>query len=85
LFGLPEHTENFLQLRRDAEFTHEPRGRAAARGSRVAHRWGRTKRKIGFLTVAAHHDLDREPVVTDATDDVTQDLLDFLARILERA
>jgi hypothetical protein len=26
-------------------------------GSRVGHRWGRTKRKIGFLTVAAHHDL----------------------------
>ena len=49
-------------------------------GGRVDHRWGRTKRKIGFLTVAAHHDLDRGPVATDATDDVTQDLLDFLAR-----
>ena len=43
-------------------------------GGRVDHRWGRTKRKIGFLTVAAHHDLDRGPVATDATDDVTQDL-----------
>src|SRR5262249_28147725 len=32
------------------------------------------------VTVAAHHDLDRGPVATDATDDVTQDLLDFLAR-----
>ena len=30
--------------------------------------------------VAAHHDLDRGPVASDATDDVTQDLLDFLAR-----
>jgi len=32
------------------------------------------------VTVAAHHDLDRGPVVMDATDDVTQDLLDLLAR-----
>jgi hypothetical protein len=30
------------------------------------------------LTVAAHHDLDRGPVAMDATDDVTQDLLDLL-------
>src|ERR1700747_3037220 len=40
-------------------------------GGRVGHRWGRTKRKIGFLTVAAHHDLDRGPVATDATDFAT--------------
>src|SRR5436853_498956 len=39
------------------------------------HHFGRRE-----VTVAAHHDLDRGPVATDATDDVTQDLLDFLAR-----
>jgi hypothetical protein len=32
------------------------------------------------VTVAPHQDLDRGPVVMDATDDVTQDLLDLLAR-----
>src|SRR5262249_8913720 len=39
------------------------------------HHFGRRE-----VTVAAHHDLDQGYVATDATDDVTQDLLDFLAR-----
>ena len=48
---------------------------AAALFFQQVHHFGRRE-----VTVAAHHDLDRGPVASDATDDVTQDLLDFLAR-----
>ena len=58
-----------------AHVSGQPEDVAAALLFQQVHHFRRRE-----VTVAAHHDLDRRPVAMDATDDVTQDSLDLLAR-----